>query len=93
MKIQKRSNQFKSDVKLVARRGKDISKLEPVLSFLIDGKPLPLNYKDHPLKGSYTGRRECHIEPDWLLIYKSENDIVIFERTGRHSDLFEKKNR
>lgn len=91
MKIHKRSNRFKRDVRLAIRRGKDISKFEPVLSLLIDGKSLPSNYKDHPLKGPYIGRRECHIEADWLLIYKLEENTVIFERTGRHSDLFENK--
>lgn len=55
---------------------------------LIDGK-LELNYRDHQLVGNYMGRRECHIESDWLLIYKLEDDTIIFERTGTHSDLFQ----
>lgn len=60
-----------------------------VVTALIDEKPLEERYYDHPLKGNYRGRRECHLEPDWLLIYKLQGNQIIFERTGRHSDLFE----
>lgn len=83
------SGQFKRDVKLSQKRGKDISKLKTLLSLLIDGEPLPASYLDHPLKGEWKGFRDAHIEPDWLLIYKVTEDVVRFERTGKHSDLFE----
>ena len=58
------------------------------MSNLIDEKPLEVKFRDHKLTGNYKDRRECHIEPDWLLIYKLESQIIIFERTGTHSDLF-----
>jgi len=66
-----------------------MSKLKTLLGLLIEGKPLPANYLDHPLKGSRKGFRDAHIEPDWLLIYKIMGDVVRFERTGRHVDLFD----
>jgi len=84
-----RSNQFKRDVRLAVRRGKNMDLLEKVLSTLIDDKPLDSKYRDHPLRGHYVGRRECHIEPDWLLIYKVDLEKLILERTGSHADLFE----
>lgn len=89
MRIPKRTTQFKKDVKLAQKRGKDLAKLERVLSMLIDNEPLDLAHRDHVLRGNYKGRRECHVEPNWLLIYKLEGDSIIFERTGTHSDLFE----
>ena len=89
MRVPRRTGQFKRDVKLAARRGKDLSKLESVLSDLIDEKPLAPSLRDHPLRGRYGGRRECHLEPDWLLVYKPDPGSVIFERLGTHSDLFE----
>ncbi len=70
------------------RRGKDIEKLKAILTALINEEPLPERQRDHPLVGSYKGRRECQIEPDWLLIYKLVNTEIIFERTGTHGDLF-----
>ncbi|HBW47633.1 TPA: type II toxin-antitoxin system mRNA interferase toxin, RelE/StbE family [bacterium] len=73
----------------MSRRGKDLAKLEEVIINLISGKVLDRRYKEHTLKGNYKGRRECHIESDWLLIYKLIDDFIIFERTGTHSDLFE----
>ena len=83
------SGQFKRDVKQSQKRGKDMNKLKVLLGLLIDGKPLPAIYLDHPLKGGWRGFRDAHIEPDWLLIYKIAGDIVRFERTGRHTDLFD----
>jgi len=83
------SGQFKRDVKLAQKRGKDMNKLKTLLGLLIEGKPLPVSSLDHPLKGDWHGFRDAHIEPDWLLIYKIAGDIVRFERTGRHSDLFD----
>lgn len=83
------SGQFKRDVKQAQKRGKDIDKLKTLLALLIEGKPLPASYLDHPLKGEWRSFRDAHIEPDWLLIYKLTDDVVRFERTGRHSDLFD----
>jgi mRNA interferase YafQ len=85
-----RAGQFKKDVKLAGRRGKDLTKLKTVLDLLIDGKALPAQYKDHLLRGNFAGSRDCHIEPDWILIYTltENNTHVRFERTGTHSDLF-----
>ena len=77
------TNQFEKDLRLCKKRNKDLQKLKDVIGLLIDNKPLPAKLKDHKLIG-----RECHIAPDWLLIYKIETDIIIFERTGSHSDLF-----
>ncbi len=82
------TKQFKKDVKRMRRRGKDPQKLKGVLSKLIARKPLAERFKDHILIGNYKDRRECHIEPDWLLVYKLAGNGIIFERTGTHSDLF-----
>jgi mRNA interferase YafQ len=82
------SGQFKRDVKLAQKRGKEMDKLKTLLGLLIDGAPLPAVYLDHPLQGDWKGFRDAHIEPDWLLIYKIKGDVVRFERTGRHTDLF-----
>lgn len=70
------------------KRGKDLEKLRTVISVLIEEVPLAPKYKDHQLTGEYHGCRECHIEPDWLLIYLTEKDLITFVRTGTHSDLF-----
>jgi mRNA interferase YafQ len=85
-----RTTQFKKDVKLAGRRGKDLEKLKAVLDLLIAGDELAAQYRDHPLRGNFAGSRDCHIEPDWLLIYTlTENgNHVRLERTGTHSDLF-----
>ena len=83
------TTQFERDLRLLQRRGKDIEKLKEVLKALINEELLAERYRDHPLKGNYKNRRECHLEPDWLLIYKLNDDEIIFERMGRHSDLFE----
>jgi mRNA interferase YafQ len=83
------SGQFKRDVKQSQKRGKDMDKLKVLLSLLIEGEPLPAIYLDHPLKGGWRGFRDAHIEPDWLLIYKVTEDVIRFERTGRHTDLFD----
>jgi len=85
-----RTNQFKKDVKRADKRGEDLPKLRTVMELLIEGGQLPPEYKDHPLRGNFAGSRDCHIEPDWVLIYTlAENGAhVYFERTGTHSDLF-----
>jgi len=83
------STQFGKDIKKVKKRGKSQDKIKKILKKLIKEQPLPKNCKDYKLIGNYRGRRECHIEPDWLLICKVSDTEIIFERTGSHSDLFE----
>lgn len=82
------TRQFKKDVKKLQKRVKDVTKLKSIVKNLINKKPLPESCRDHRLVGNYRDRRECHIEPDWLLIYKVTKEEIIFERTGTHSDLF-----
>lgn len=81
-------SQFKKDVKLNIKRGKDMSKLKTLMTLLIEEKPLSLEYKDHALKGNWNHHRDSHIEPDWLLIYKIDGDDLYFVRTGSHADIF-----
>ncbi len=83
------SGQLKRDLKAARKRGKDMAKIKELICLLIDKKPLPPQYRDHPLKGQWHSFREAHIEPDWLLIYKIDSNEVRFERTGRHTDLFD----
>lgn len=85
------SAKFKKDLKKVRSRGYDIFKIEAVIATLAEGDPLPEKYKDHFLTGNWAGFRECHIEPDWLLIYEIDGDALILTltRTGTHSDLFD----
>ncbi len=84
------SGRFKKDYKTIVKRGYNVKLLEETLNILITGKNLPQKYLDHPLTGNFAGHRECHITPDWLLIYKVEKDVLILSltRTGTHSDLF-----
>ena len=82
------TKQFQRDLKKVKKRGKNLDKIKAIMSDLIDEKPLEVKFRDHKLTGNYKDRRECHVEPDWLLIYKLDSQIIIFERTGIHSDLF-----
>ena len=84
-----RTSSFKKDYKRMQKRGKVIEKLDEVIIKLAYGKKLETKYQDNVLLGYYKGRRECHLEPDWLLLYKLERDEIILERTGTHSDLFE----
>ena len=81
---------FRKDYKKMKKQGKDMSLLESVIDDLLDEKVLDEKYQDHPLVGNYIGFRECHIQPDWLLIYAIDNDQLILtaSRTGSHSDLF-----
>jgi mRNA interferase YafQ len=79
---------FEKDLKRVSRRSNDTSKLKDVITDLIHEKPLDKKLLDHPLKGEYADCRECHIEPDWLLIYFIEKEFITFVRTGTHADLF-----
>jgi mRNA interferase YafQ len=89
MRVPYYSGQFKRDVKRAERRAKNLYKLKTLLRLLIDGEPVPATYKDHQLKGEWSGSRDAHVEADWLLIYTLTEDGVRFERTGTHADLFE----
>ena len=82
------TGQFKRDVKLAQKRGKDLAKLRAVIELLLAGETLPRDLGDHPLKGEWQPSRDLHLEPDWLLIYRVDGDAVRFERTGTHADLF-----
>jgi mRNA interferase YafQ len=82
------TSQFKKDIKKLGKRGKDIDKIKTVIELLLSGSPLPLKYRDHSLSGTWAGHRDCHIEPDWILIYRISQDELRLERTGSHSDLF-----
>ena len=84
------TRQFERDIKKAEKRGKSLEKLKIIVRALIEGRRLDPLHRDHQLVGSYAGRRECHIEADWLLIYKIEKEWIIFERTGSRSDLFKK---
>ena len=89
MLIPVRSTPFKRDVRKAQRRGKDLTKLRSPLATLIRQAPLPARYRDHPLRGSWQGYREIHIEADWLLIYRVKGGELQLVRTGSHADLFE----
>jgi len=83
-----RTSQFRRDVKLAQKRGKDTGHIRTVIEALTQGRTLSPKYRDHQLKGMFKDCRECHIEPDWLLIYRIEGNILQLVRTGTHSDLF-----
>lgn len=80
---------FKRDYKRIKKQGKDLSKLEATLEALMHGDDLPEAMRDHSLGGAYRGHRECHIEPDWLLIYRIDEEglVLVATRTGSHSEL------
>lgn len=84
------SNRFKRDLKLIAKRGYDLNLLDAVVSTIAEQRPLPEKNRDHALTGDYFGFRECHVTPDWLLVYRVDGDdlILFLSRTGTHSDLF-----
>ena len=82
------SKRFERDLKRVTRRGKDAAKLKDVIKKLIQQEKLDARYKNHPLQGTYKGCYDCHIEPDWILIYRIKHDLIQFIRTGSHADLF-----
>lgn len=83
-----RTSQFKRDVKLAEKRGKDMAKLRELILLLVEEKPLPLRVRDHSLEGEWKHHRDCHVEPDWLLIYKINGNDLYLVRTGTHADLF-----
>ena len=84
------STKFKRDLKLAIKRGYDMSLMNEVIEILANGNVLPERFYDHALNGNFIGCRECHITPDWLLIYElSNNELILYlTRTGTHSDLF-----
>lgn len=84
------TTRFNRDLKLCKKRKYDLNLLYDVVNMLRIPAQLPMKNKDHNLKGNYSNRRECHIAPDWLLIYRIEEDELLLERTGTHSDLFDK---
>lgn len=84
------AKQFERDTKRVNKRRKNLEKLKIITRSIVMEEALDAIHRDHKLIGNWKGRRECHIESDWLLIYMIELDRVVFERTGTHSDLFEK---
>ncbi len=81
------SNQFKKDHKRIQKQGKDLGKLKDVITKLVHEETLEERLKDHPLRGNYAGTRECHIEPDWLLIYRITGDELHLLRSGSHAEL------
>jgi mRNA interferase YafQ len=90
MRVPVYTTKFRRDAKLVQKRNYNMPLLKKAMKFLEDGDALPQIYKEHPLHGNYAGKLECHIEPDWLLIYRisDDNTEVVFYRTGTHSDLY-----
>lgn len=86
------TTQFKKDYKLAMKRHLNIELLDDVIRALSRGETLPEKYKDHALVGDWIGHRECHIQPDWLLVYRIDDDVLVLTlaRTGTHSDLFNK---
>jgi len=84
------TTQFKKDYKKIKKQNKDLLKLRTVIEKLFAGQSLDPSYHDHPLSGNWKNHRDCHIEPDWLLIYRITSEDLFLERTGTHSDLFKK---
>jgi mRNA interferase YafQ len=84
------TTQFKKDYKRIKKQNKDLDKLRVVIEKLAAGKTLESKHKDHQLSGNWKDHRDCHIEPDWILIYRSTPDELSLERTGSHSELFKK---
>ncbi len=86
----KTTNKFEKDFELMIRQGKDIEKLKIIMRMLVREESLDRRHRDHTLTGSYISHRECHVEPDWLLVYKVDikEQTITFVRTGSHSDLF-----
>jgi mRNA interferase YafQ len=84
------TTQFSRDVKRMRKRGKDLIKLQVVVRLLASGSPLDPKFRDHSLGGPWRPSRDCHVEPDWILIYTMDETSLRLERTGTHSDLFKK---
>ncbi len=90
MKLLSQTTQFSRDIKKKKKRGKDLGKLRNIVKKLASGKPLLKKNRDHALVGSWQPSRDCHIEPDWILIYTTDEKTLRLERTSTHSDLFKK---
>ncbi len=88
MKTLSQTKQFAKDVRRMRKRGKDLGKLQSIVVRLACGKPLDPQHRDHPLAGEWKNSRDCHIEPDWVLIYSEDEESLRLERTGSHSELF-----
>ncbi len=84
------TTQFKKDYKRIKKQNKNIDRLKVVIEKLVAGKKLEPKYRDHRLSGNWNDHRDCHIEPDWILIYRIEDEELILERSGSHSELFKK---
>ncbi|MCP4363228.1 MAG: type II toxin-antitoxin system YafQ family toxin [Chloroflexi bacterium] len=84
----RQSTKFRRDIKRLKRQQKDLAKLKTVITLLAAQKPLTAQHRDHTLTGNWKGFRECHIQPDWLLIYRVEGDELQLTRTGSHAELF-----
>ena len=90
MKEVLQTSQFKKDIKRLKKRGKDLERLGDVVRLLAADAPLEEKHRDHALIGRWIGSWDCHIEPDWILIYRNEPESLYLERSGSHSDLFKK---
>jgi mRNA interferase YafQ len=88
MKQVSQTTQFARDIKRMRKRGRDLAKLQAVVRQLAEGRPLDPKHRDHPLVGGWRPSHDCHVEPDWILIYTSTDQTLRLERTGTHSDLF-----
>jgi len=88
MKAIFQTSQFEKDFKRIKKQGKDLSKLKEVVSAMANSEVREERHRDHALSGNWAGSRDCHIEPDWILIYRIDEDYLFLERTGSHSDLF-----
>lgn len=88
MKTVHQTSQFKKDLKRLQKRGKDLDKLAAVLRVLAEGEALEPRFRDHALSGNWVDSRDCHVEPDWVLIYRTTPESLFLERTGSNSDLF-----
>ena len=86
----KTTTRLERDYKKTCKSGRDVSRLKRIMTWIAKEQPLPPEIRDHKLVGNYQGHRECHVSGDWLLTYKIEDDTVIFERTGSHSELLKK---
>ena len=89
MRVLDQTGSFRRDLKRITKRGYDLGKLAKVLNLLQENTPLPMSNRPHPLNGRWKGFLECHIEPDWLLIYQADAIRILVVRTGTHSDLFD----
>ena len=90
MKKVSQTTQFSRDVKRMRKRGRDLGRLQEVVRLLAAGMALPARHRDHPLIGQWAPSRDCHVEPDWILIYTADAESLRLERTGTHADLFKK---